>query len=452
MNNLFINHPEVIEYQKTYLSQDANASDTTLNVDSGISFSANTYILVGEIGHENSEIKLISGAGNTTLTSAALTFAHSKGTVIYFIPYNQIELYRSTDTGATYSLASTYDIQVDQLKTPIQRASDNSTDYYKIRFKNANDTTYSNYSDAVVATGFADNSVWAIKNRALTQLGEKIEGIITDDFLNTSLWEGRREFDNERKRWSFRTSFNSDIGNISTGSYSVSVPTLLRNPDSSQNILGLRIGNQGNNLSYIPKRKWDEWYRASRHTTVATQPTVGATTITLTNTRDFDASGSIKIYEDTITYTANNTSTGVLSGIPASGSGSITATHAIATDVWQNIGFALPSEYTIFEDKIYFNTPFEATYDGMNIWMDYYRILPAYNSDGDTLDEPEYDMFVSFLKWKIKSLKSRGELKAETDSDYLEWTRRKAEAKRKETLGQAVQFVPDIDDLQLDNE
>ena len=38
-------------------------------------------------------------------------------------------------------------------------------------------------SDGIIATGFVYNSVGAIKNRALEQLGDKIGGVITDSFL-----------------------------------------------------------------------------------------------------------------------------------------------------------------------------------------------------------------------------------------------------------------------------
>lgn len=448
-NQIYVRIPDLSAYPKTYVTSDHAAGVTTLNVISSTGWSANQYILIGELGAEESEIKLATGLAATTFTVSATAFAHARGTVVRFIPFNQVSIESATSLTGSYSeiSGSPFTLQADTIETLIVHNSQASTIAYKARFKNAQDTTFSDYSDAVLATGYGDNTVWSVKNRALRQIGEKMDDILTDEFLNEALWEGRRELDQERKRWSFRTAFNTDIGNVTEGAYSVAVPSTLRNPDSPQNILGLRIGNDGRNLEYVSKREFDEWYEGVRHTTVATQPSVGATSLVLTNSRDFDTSGSVVIGSNTITYTANDVSTGTLSGIPASGTGSITSAHAAATDVWQNASFSTPMFYTIFEDTIYFNCPFNDDHDGENIYMDFYRTLPERDSDNDTFDEPDYDMFVSWLKWKIKYRRKNGDIQAETDSDYLEWDRRKKALLKRETLNQKVGFVPSIDHL-----
>jgi len=47
---------------------------------------------------------------------------------------------------------------------------------------------------------------------------------------------------------------------------------------------------------------------------------------------------------------------------------------------------------------VLFNIPFSDDLAGNNIYIDYYYTLPVYNSDNDVLDEPEYDMYVDYLK------------------------------------------------------
>lgn len=302
------------------------------------------------------------------------------------------------------------------------------------------------FSDPLPYAGWSYNQVGHIKEKALLDLGEKKDDKVTDDFLNKALWEVRREVDRAIKRWSFRTTFNSDIGNVVEGAYSVAVPSTLRDPDSPDNILGLRIGGEGSNLSYIGKHAFDMLYVDTPHTTVGTTTSVGATSIVLTNSRDFDESGTIRIAANSITYTANDQSTGTLSGIPASGTGSIDVAHASGVDVWQNASFGLPGEYTVFEDTIYFNQPFESTYVDRNIYMDFYRTMPEYDSDGDTLDEPDPDAFVSYLKWKIKYLRSEGKLNIAKDPDYIEWITREKKMISRERINQEVQFIPEVPD------
>jgi len=123
----------------------------------------------------------------------------------------------------------------------------------------------------------------------------------------------------------------------------------------------------------------------------------------------------------------------------------ITDSHDAGRDVWQNITFGTPTAYTIVDGKIYFNCPFEDDLAGENIFMDYYSTMTAIDSDADVFDEPEYDMFVSLLKWKIKYFKKGGDLKPGEDGDYQEWSKRKSDLISKEMLGQGVYLIPDID-------
>ena len=446
---LFFQAPNLEGYQSTFLSADEAAAQTTLSVDNGTGFSANDYVVLGQIGQETAEIVLVSGQSDTTLTTGATKFAHPRGTKVTFIPFNQVVPERSTDSGVNYSALSAISLRADSLETYLQRASDASTDYYRFRFYNSTSTNYSQYSDGVIATGFADNSVWSIKRRALSGMGEKVGDTITDEFLNESLWEGRRELDEDKRilRLSFRTKFNQDAGNIIPGTYSLTVPTDLRDPNTNKNILALRIGRNNRPLDYQDIVRFNENYRNIAHTTLSTAITGASTSLVLTQSGDFDESGTVYIAassvsetNDAVAYTSNTESTNTLGTVTG-----IADSKAVGTDVWQGANFGEPSAYTIYNGVIYFDLPFEDDLAGENIWMDYYSELVVYNSDGDTLDEPESDMFVSWLKWKIKYLKSNGTLKPQDDGDYLIWEKKKDALIGKELLGQPVYLVPDFD-------
>ena len=443
---VFIPFPDLQSLKKTFLSDDM-AAGTSVSVDSGAEYVANDYGIIGLVGVEKSEIVKVSSAVAATITlSSSSVFAHNRGDTFTFIPYDQIKIERSTD-GTTYSALATISIRADATETYYLDTTGASTYYYRVKFYNSTSTNSSATSDVVIATGLAYNTVGAIKARALDQMDEKVGGIITDTFLNESLWEARREVDSLRKRWSWRTAFNTDIGNMVEGAYSFASPTTLRNPDSPQNILGLRIGSRGRGISYVDKQQFDSWYEGIIHTTVATQPSVGQTTLVLTSTRDLDDSGSVEVGVDTITYTSKSNSTNTLSGVPASGTGSITVTHAAAVDAWQNVSYGEPTEYTIYENTLFFNVPFNSDFEGDNMFMDFYRTLVDYDSDSDTLDEPQVDMYVAYLKFKIKYKKKKGDIERDTDPDYKDYLTKIGEMTRTETLSQDVRFVPDIGHL-----
>lgn len=440
---IFIQFPDISSNEKTYFDADEAAGQTTLSAG-GTNFSANDYVVLGQPGVEKTEIVLLSAAAATTLTSGATVFAHSRGDKIQFIPFNQIVVERSVDAGVNFTPLSAINIRPDSSETFLQRSSDASTDVYRVRFFNSTSGLYSVYSDQTTASGYADNSVYSIKKRALRELGEEMGGKITDEFLNEVLWSARRKVDKKIFRWSFRTSFGSDIGDCIPGRWSLAVPTDLRDPNTNNNILALRVGRVGRRLEYQDVNRFNQNYTNVAHTTLNGSITSASTSIILTSSGDFDESGSIDIAAETIAgtidnaaYTANTETTATLSGAT-----SIADSHSSGRDVWQGANFGLPTAYTINNGMIYFDRPFENELAGENIFMDYYKDIVVYNSDADLLDETEYDFYVSYLKWRIKDLKANGTLQKSQDSDYQDWDKGVQDFVDRNLTGQTIKFIP----------
>ena len=109
--NVYIKNPELTEYSTTYLSGDESVGQTTLSVISSSGFTTNDYVILGNWGDETAEIRKISGTGTGTISIDATTFTHTRGTVITYIPYNQIVISRSTDGGVVYGALAATDIQ-----------------------------------------------------------------------------------------------------------------------------------------------------------------------------------------------------------------------------------------------------------------------------------------------------------------------------------------------------
>lgn len=447
----------------SFLDTDVLVGSTTLSAN-GTFFSSEQYIIIGQPGSEKSEIVKINGSPSATtiICTPGISFSHNRGDLITFIEYNQIIPEKASSIDGSYSALTAIDINPQVVETYLQRTGDSVTDAYRFRFFNSTSGLYSGYSDAVVASGYDDNTVYAIKKRALSQLGEKVNDLITDDFLNDSLNEGRRIVDmgtatvdgiSQRVlRWSFRTKFNTILETVTggegiiPGTWSVSAPSDLRDRNTYKNILGLRIGRSNWPCVYQDQRRFRQNYLNVAHTTLFEDITTADTSIGLSNSGDFDASGSIVIaaqnisgVKDTVSYTSNTLSTNTLGTVTG-----ITANAIGGTDVWQQATFGMPTAYTIDNGVIYFDVPFDDTYAGENIYLDYYQSLQPVNSDSDLVDEPFYDLYVPYLKYKIKALKSNGSLKPTDDGDYLLFQQGLGELISQEVLGQNVNFVPDL--------
>jgi len=455
---LFFKFPDISGNEKTFLDTDSLAGATSFSAN-GVNFSANQYVVVGQVGDNRTEILQINGTPTSTTINliSPATFAHNRGDTIRFIPYNEIEAQYSTD-GVTYNVITPVVIRSDATETYMQRASDLSTYSYKFRFLNSTTTLYSAYSVIVQATGYADNTIWAVKNRALQQLGEKIDNLITDQFLNDSIQEARRSVDYNPAvfRWSFRTKFNIIFAQLLAGQYQFTLPSDLRDRNSPKNLLSVRYGSQNRPCVYQDRRQFNQNYLNIVHTTVAVTAASGASSIVLTSTHDLDPTGTgtgggavtlggqvLGQGTFVIAYTGNNKSTNTLTGvtgIPSSGA-------AAGTDVWQRGIYSggVPTAYTVDNGTLSFDLPINTIWDGQDVKGDYYSIIPPISSDSQTFDEPFFDLYVPYLKYKIKSLKANGKINRDGDTDWKDWEEGVAKLIAQEFPGQKVNFVPDVE-------
>ena len=476
---LFADNTELVRNKRsTFLSEDVVTAATTIRVQSiagfeQLSTSSGQVVLIGNFGDERSEIRVTSTATSPSAAykevtlGAAIDFDHPQDTKVTIMDWNRIEFqYAATVTGTKTTIAAyPSNIAADQKETsfrdttdPTARLSGFSTAaYYFARFNATPDSRNTDWSDAVYGTGYNDNTVFAIKKRALDEMGEKIDDeVITHEFLNQVLWEARREYHQSPGKRPFRRKYNVDIGNVVTGSYRIELPTDVEEPSSGENIYGVRVANNAN-MSAYDKKEFDFDYRNIPHTTLAHAYTAGtSTSIWLASGRDFPASVTINVegQEIGLTRVEGYTGDALLSSFRIYSHPSGAWDASIGSDVWSNATLGLPDKYIVFADPdgsayVYFNRPFSTTYVSQNIYADYYRTLLGRDSDGDVLDEPSYDMYVPYLKAKIRQKRSRGELQLTEDPDFQLWLVKKQESLAKEFLGVDINIFPDIDHLGL---
>lgn len=451
MKTISINNLQLVESRKyTYLSADVASGASSLTVQNISGVAIDQVLLVGDFGKENSEIILTHSAtapsGSTVTLASNTAFAHTRGTKVTILAYDKVEVSTATTLAGTKTVLATAAIQADDLVT-LYDDSTATVGYYFYRFNNSLTAAFSDYSAAIPFAGFADNSAFMLKKRAMEEMGEEIGTLISDERLNQYLNEGRRELDNNPLvlRWSFRQKYDQDVDTVVPGKYKMAVPADLKDPNTYKNIWGLRIGKSGEALTYKQPLQFKQCYENIPHTTL--NGTVGDAdvTIVLADSGDFDESGAIIVgataatgVTDNINYTGNTESTNTLTGV----TGIATGGHATGADVWQNVTLGLPRNYTIIDGYIYFDVPFEDDLAGESIYMDYYSTITPITDDATEVDEPEYDMFVSYLKYRIKSLKSTGKLKREDDPDYADWKERSGALINKEVSNQDIYLIP----------
>lgn len=313
-NTIKIAHPTLPDDPKTYLTASVSAGGTTLTVldntgtsTIGVGISDNDYLIVGRLGSDRTEIVQVNGVvtDGTSITISALIFDHPIDTPIQKIIWNRVNILgAATDGGSLSAVASNINLHVERSETTYI-VTGTTYAYYVARYVNQETSDVSTDSDYTLATGYPINSVRSVKDEALSIVNEKVTDI-SNDFLNSQILNCDREVWAERRHWSWAYTFDSIIGNTEEGGYSVALPSNISDSDSNKSILMVRIEKRPN-LQYLTKEEWDRRYINVAHTTLNGAVAVADTTITLTDSSDFDLSGSIDIVGTSVTATITGT-------------------------------------------------------------------------------------------------------------------------------------------------
>jgi len=439
-----IAHLDLPSQPLTYLLEASASSAVSLTVIDNIGFEQNNLILIGELGSETTEIKKINAddTDGTTLTTTAATFAHSAGSPVRKVLFNQWKIYgTSTATFGTNNLVATVDTQVNAPCTTYVNTSTEYTYYWVVAYDSFNSVTGNNSDGVAKDTGYALNSVGSLISSSLEDTKKKKGGVITDEWFLRQINECLTFVAGKLKHWSWLQNFDYSLGSTLRGTFSFTMPTDIDDKNTIKSILGVRVGTDPN-LTVKDKREWESLLNGVARTQVRTEGAVGAVTLEVDNSYDFGDSSSVDVFVSgtkyTLTYTGvtRSTTAGVLTGVPASGTGSITVTIPVDTNVWQNESESQPLYFTVFDGSLMIWPLPDASYDYKNVTMDYYTSRTLVNSAGDTIEPPRYDMVKHWLNWKLRALdKSAGELDF-NDGDWVMFDVILKEMIRREISGQ----------------
>ena len=455
MKIIYLDNSILVKDKKsTFLSASATATATTITVESIVGFAVNQNLLIGEIGSEKFEIihtHAVTAPTGTTITLASgLTYSHSARTKIYVIDWDKAEFSHADTVAGDKDVLTTIAIQADQKETQYKDIAE-SAGYYFVRFVNtipATDT-YSGYSDPIPYVGFTGNQVghiisYALGRNKLKTFTDNVDHSFCIDEINASL----RYITGKFKRWSNLQQFDYILGQTARGIYEYELPSDIYERNSNRSILSVKIGDEKTPLDYIDKIELNKEMEGVCYTQVATEGAIGATSLVVDNAYDFADTGSINVYISntlyTITYTGITRGTGTFTGIPASGTGAITATIPVDTNVWYGEDEGEPYYYTVYDGSLYVWSLPDTTHKNLNLYLNYYTAVTAIDSDADELDLIRYDCIKHYLVWAIRSQIKNDGRRDLTDVDYLQFLDILRDYKRTEISGQRSKRNPNV--------
>lgn len=446
-----VKHPDISKNIRSRLTATIAAGGTTATVADNNKFADDDWFIIGEIGDprtEEGDVNQANAAGTgyvargTSITvTNSLDFAHNIDDPITKILERGVKIYGAATDGG----AGTLIVSVDAITSPIADAisiqwnkqyteytllsTDTSYAFYYVTFTDG--TTDSSASDYIASSGISTSSVEYFIQQALDITGAKLD----DQYITRARcirWanECQNEIrffsyvDNNTGKlinmdWDFEIIENTTSLTATTNlvNYNLSsLSALSKYGDTGRGIIRIRIGGK-TPLIPISIQEYDDLLVGTKSTQLSVAATAGVTTLTVDSNVEFSTSGTLYVGSDTVTYTGKSGTTG-FTGIPASGTGSITTTQAIDTWVWQGISPALPVKYTIYDGVIKLDVPIHSDYNNYPIKVRYYKQLTALAEVSDTTEITFPDVFQYYLAAKIEERRQNTQKSKEYMNDF----------------------------------
>lgn len=157
------------------VSKAATAGDSSLTVLNNEGYSSNDFIVVRAIGDEQAELRQIdSTSGATTIKlQSPVSFSHPVGTVVFFIPYDQVEVSRKTTASGAFSVLTTRNLEVDEEFTVHDDTGGQTTHFYRTRFKNSQTGQFSSFSAILPGTGYSTRALKPMIDSVLERTNDR---------------------------------------------------------------------------------------------------------------------------------------------------------------------------------------------------------------------------------------------------------------------------------------
>lgn len=380
---------------------------------------------------------------------------HSSSTTVSVIPYDNVEFSLAPTVAGIKVVLATKPLLVDQFYTEYDDET-NTTGFYFSRFKNSFTAVFSPYSDPAPYEGYGINSARAVIDSALQEINKETSEVLSDVFAFTQLDNCQTECIRELKRWSFMQKFNFNIGQAGTGQWRLPVPTDLDDQNTNRSIYILKLGANPR-LTWVDFEKFNDLLNDMVYSTLAAPALNGDLTLTLVDSSDFvsdgsgsgNNSGTVQIGATTYSYTANNTTTGVLTLQDAI---TVDTTQPTASDVFGNIQTGLPTYWTTYGGYIYWFPVTAAAYNLKNLYLSYYIKQVRITSDYDNLIIPDPIVAMNYLCWKFLKKLNNGEESSGSQAYFQNYILRREKMKQKEVMNRTFVFKPNYQNFNIQSQ
>jgi hypothetical protein len=359
------------------------------------------------------------------------------------------------ETTAPTALAAAQNIDPTMIKN-FYEDTVQTTGFYYYRFVDSINTVNLKYSDPIPwgsIAEFEEDEVGYVLESVRNQLDHPWDDRFSKRVAMQEINSCFNYIQGKLKRFSRYLVQDYAVGQTSMGEFEFDLPTDIYDKYTNKSILQLRLGTSITPLKYLDEKEFDNQMQDAVYTHVRTATTAGDITLAVDNSYDFSDDGSVNIYTsnavDAITYTAvtRSATAGVLTGVPATGTGAIGATHALDTNVWQNEVLGEPRYFNVKDGKLRIWPLADSTWINKNVIMDYTNKATRVDSESDKIDTPRYDMVKHWLLWKGKAYwRHNGEADIK-DNDFLLFGDILKSAIRTEVSGQKFKMKPKINEI-----
>lgn len=447
-----VKHPDIHKNIRSFLASQIAAAGVSMIVIDNLGFEDNDWYIVGEVGDLTTETNDVNGAvtrGTSLTVTNAQSFDHEINAPITKINERGIKIYgAATDGGAGTIIESIdaktaagrqlADAQMIEWNKEFTEYTLISTDtayaYYYVEFVDGAGTV-SAKSDYVASTGLSDSSVESFIQDALDLVDAEISSSLTREtcvrwanqcqkYITQYVFQDPSNGQMRQIDWGFEMLEDITSLTISENenAYALSdLSTPAKYTDTTKIIIDIRMGDR----TPLKKRAIDEYDDLMAHrprTNVATEANAGDTTLVVDSNVEYSDNGIIYLGSDTVSYTGK-TGTNTFTGIPASGSGSITATWVVGSPVWQSHKPGEPSRYTIFNGTLYLDKPPASKWENFALKIRYFKKLTSLTEISDVTEVTFTNIFHLYIASKIQArrtnFKESQMLKAEFERQLL---------------------------------